>query len=177
MTHEDHVYLLRGGVPGDGGMWADLGSGTGAFTMALADLLGPGGEIYSVDTDRRALREQERVMSARFPDTTIHYVAADFTKPLDLPPLAGVVMANSLHYQRNKDTVLQLVRGYLQPGGRLILVEYNADKGNPWVPYPLSYGAWEAVARRNGFAGTQLLARVHSRFLNEIYSASSVVAE
>jgi ubiquinone/menaquinone biosynthesis C-methylase UbiE len=177
MTHEDHVYLLRGGVPNRGGVWADLGSGTGAFTLALADLIGPEGEIYSVDTDRRALQEQERIMGARFPTTTVHYIAADFTRPIELPPLTGVVMANSLHYQRNKDSVLRLVRGYLQPGGRLILVEYNTDRGNPWVPHPLSYATWETLARRSGFANTWLLATVPSRFLGEIYSALSVSQE
>src|SRR5205823_11221975 len=97
----------------------------------------------------------------------------DFTRPLDLPLLDGVVMANSLHYQRHKEGVLDLVRGYLKPGGRFILVEYNADRGNPWVPYPLSYSTWEALARRVGFAETRLLATVPSRFLGEIYSAVS----
>ena len=37
----------RGGVPGPGGRWADLGSGAGAFTLALADLVGPTGSIVS----------------------------------------------------------------------------------------------------------------------------------
>ncbi len=173
MQHEDHVALLRGGIAGPGGVWADLGSGTGAFTLALADLIGPTGEIYSVDKDQGSLREQERAMRARFPAVMVHYLAADFSRKLDLPPLDGIVMANSLHYQRDKDAVLQLVRGYLRPGGRMLLVEYNADRGNPWVPYPLSYSTWEAVARRNGFAETRLLARVPSRFLNEMYSALS----
>lgn len=174
MRHEDHVDLLRGGVAGGGGVWADLGSGQGAFTLALADLLGPGATIYSVDRDRGALREQERAMSARFPGTTVHYVVADFTKPLEFPPLDGVVMANSLHFHRHKDGVLQLVRGYLRSGGHFVLVEYNADSGNMWVPHPLSYPTWEALARRNGFTSTRLLHAVHSRFLREIYSALSI---
>ena len=41
MIHSDHVRLLRDGVPQAGGVWADIGSGGGAFTLALADLLGP----------------------------------------------------------------------------------------------------------------------------------------
>jgi len=174
MTHEDHIALLKGGIPGPGGTWADLGSGGGAFTLALADLLGPGAVIYSVDRDRGALREQERAMLAHFPRTSAHYLQADYTHPLDLPPLDGVVMANSLHYQRDKTPVLRLVRGYLKPGGRLILVEYNADRGNMWVPHPLSYETWEKVARANGFSSTSLLATVPSRFLEEIYSAVSL---
>ncbi|MEA2576145.1 MAG: hypothetical protein QOH93_3443 [Chloroflexia bacterium] len=177
MEHEDHVRLLQGGIDGRGGVWADLGSGWGAFTLALADLLGPGATIYSVDKDRSGLREQEAAMRARFPDTTVHYIAADFTRPVDLPPLDGVVMANSLHYQRHKEPVLQLVQGYLKPGGRFILVEYNTDHGNPWVPHPISYPTWERLAGRVGFDSTQLLATVPSRFLREIYSALSIQGE
>src|SRR5579883_682405 len=173
MEHADHVRLLRDGVGERGGVWADLGSGWGAFTLALADLLGPGATIYSVDKDRRSLREQEQAMRARFPATTVHYLVADFTRRLDLPPLDGVVMANSLHYQRDKLPVLGFVQDYLRPAGRLLLVEYNADRGNPWVPYPLSYPTWEALATRAGFAQTRLLATTPSSFLREIYSAES----
>lgn|SRR5574341_435669 len=174
MNHVDHVNLIQNGVPGPGGVWADLGSGGGAFTLALAELIGPAGEIYSVDKDAHALLAQQRAMRDRFPDVPIHYHAADFTGRLDLPPLDGVVMANALHFQRDKRAVLGLVRGYLKPGGRLILVEYNTDRGNHWVPHPLSYPTWEALARRNGFTGTRLLATRPSRFLGEIYAAVSL---
>lgn len=173
MKHEDHVTLLRGGVSRPGGIWADFGSGTGAFTLALAELIGPAGRIYSVDKDGGALRRQERTMRARFPAVAVQYRVADFGMPLDLPPLDGIVMANALHFQREKDAVVQLIRGCLQPAGVLILVEYNTDRGNPWVPWPLTYGNWEKLARRNGFAITRLLATRPSRFLGEIYSAAS----
>ncbi len=176
MQHEDHVGLLRGGITETGGVWADLGSGAGAFTLAVADLIGPTGQIYSLDTDRRALREQEQAMRARFPDVMVHYLVADLAQRQPLPLLDGVVMANSLHYQRKKESVLELVQSYLKPGGRLILVEYNADSGNPWVPYPLSYPTWEALAGKVGFLNTRLLAKVPSRFLREMYSAASFKA-
>ncbi len=175
MDHKDHVDLLRAGIPGPGGLWADLGSGTGAFTLALADLLGPGAQIYSVDKDAGALAVQERRLRARFPDVTVHYVLADYTSRLELPPLEGIVMANALHFQGEKDSVLRLVRSYLRPRGRFILVEYDSDRGNPWVPYPLSYRTWHELARRSGFVGTKLLATVPSRFLGRIYAALSLV--
>ncbi|WP_338248063.1 class I SAM-dependent methyltransferase [Dictyobacter halimunensis] len=174
MNHNDHVRLLRKGVVGPGGVWADLGSGWGAFTLALADLLGPTARIYSIDKERASLRQQEQALHEHFPTVEVAYQATDFTRHLDLPPLDGVVMANSLHYVRKKDDLLQRVRGYLRPGGRLLLVEYNADRGNFWAPYPLSYRTWEALARQNGFAHTTLLERAPSRYLNEIYSALSI---
>jgi ubiquinone/menaquinone biosynthesis C-methylase UbiE len=174
VNHSDHVFLLTKGIPERGGTWADLGSGAGAFTLALADLIGPQGRIYSVDKDRGSLREQERAMRARFPANSVEYINADFTRPLDLPPLDGAVMANSLHFARHKDPVLQLVRSYLRPGGRLLLVEYSTDRGNMWVPYPLSYNTWEGLARQNGFAQTQLLATVSSRYFGGMYAAMSM---
>ncbi|MDI3340704.1 MAG: class I SAM-dependent methyltransferase [Sphaerobacter sp.] len=173
MDHTDHVALLRGGVPTEPGTWADLGAGTGAFTLALADLLGPGAVIYAVDWDRVALRRLERERHARFPATTLHVIEADFSQPLPLPPLDGIVLANSLHFVRDKEPVLGLVRGYLRPGGRLLLVEYDTDRGNPWVPYPLAYPTWAALAARCGFSGTRLLATRPSRFLGRIYAAAS----
>ena len=55
-----------------------------------------------------------------------------------------------------------------------MLVEYGADRGNPWVPYPLSFSTWAKLAAAAGFADTRQLASVPSRFLGSIYSAVSV---
>lgn len=173
VDHGDHVRLLREGVLGGGPIWADLGSGEGAFTLALADLLGPTGSIHTVDRDGRALRVQVRALREAFPDVRVTPLVADFTKPLELPPLDGIVMANSLHFEPDKLAVLRLVRGYLHPAGRLVLVEYDTDRGNPWVPFPLSFRSWVALAAEVGFRDTRRLASVPSRFLGSIYSAVS----
>jgi ubiquinone/menaquinone biosynthesis C-methylase UbiE len=174
MNHNDHVNLLRGGIATPGGVWADLGSGSGAFTLALAELAGVEAEIYSIDQDKGALQEQEHAFKTRFPQAHVHYQQADFTKRLLLPPLDGIVMANSLHFHRQKDGILKLLLDYLKPGGRLLLVEYNVDQGNMWVPYPLTFDTWKTLAKKNGFTHTQFLAARPSRFLHEIYSAVSL---
>lgn len=171
MDHADHVRLLKDGVT-RGGIWADLGAGTGAFTLALAELVGPGGEVIAVDRDRGALRELERAVPPG--GAAIRTLAGDFTKPIDLPALDGVVMANSLHFVEDKNPVLALVRRALKPSGRLLLVEYDADRGNPWVPHPLSFETWRELADSNGFTRTRKLGSVPSRFLGRIYSAASV---
>jgi ubiquinone/menaquinone biosynthesis C-methylase UbiE len=174
VDHADHVRLIRDGVEGGGTAWADFGSGEGAFTLALADVLGPGGTICTVDRDRGALDVQLERLAARFPDMAVTPIVADFTLPIDLPPLDGIVMANSLHFVRDKAPVLELVRGYLRPGGRLVLVEYAADRGNQWVPWPLTYNTWASVAAEAGFRDTRRLGTVPSRFLGSIYSAVSM---
>jgi len=173
VDHADHVRLLRDGVT-RGGRWADLGAGTGAFTLALAELVGPQGEVIAVDRDRGALRDLERAL--RPGAATVRTLVADFTKPTDLVSLDGAVMANSLHFVRDKAPVLALVHGMLKPVGRLLLVEYDTDRGNTWVPHPMSFETWRALADANGFRNTRELASVPSRFLGRIFSAESLRA-
>jgi SAM-dependent methyltransferase len=103
----------------------------------------------------------------------LEVVTADFTRPLALSGLDGVVMANSLHFVRDKRPVLEAVRLMLRPGGSLVLVEYGSDSGNPWVPHPISYARWEQLAGQAGFEDTRKLHSVPSRYLGSIYSAVS----
>ena len=173
MNHHDHVELLRKGIDQVGGVWADLGAGDGAFTLALADLIGGTGTIYAVDRDQGVLRRLASVMQKEFSQIELHCVVGDFTRSLELPPLDGIVMANSLHFTNKKKESLTRIRGYLKPEGKLLLVEYNSDKGNMWVPYPLSYPTWARLSQESGFQHTELLATYPSRFLREIYSAAS----
>ena len=175
MNHADHVALLAGGITqGEGGTWADLGAGSGAFTLALADLIGPHGVIHAIDRDRASLAELRSAFVSAVPQAELRVRAADFTRPLDLADLDGIVMANSLHFVEDKTRVLALVRGYLKHGGRLILVEYDSDRGNAWVPHALSFETWKALASESGFVDTRKLATVPSRFLRQIYSALSL---
>ena len=177
MDHADHVRLLAGGVPPrSGDTWADLGAGTGAFTLALADILGPAATIHAVDRDRGALAELRASFVSSVPVAQLRVHVADFTKPLELHDIDGVVMANSLHFVTDKAPVLKRVRAILRPGGRFVLVEYDSDRGNDWVPYPLSFETWTQVASEAGFVDTRRLATVPSRFLGRIYSALSLTA-
>jgi len=167
----DLVGLLRGGVDTKGGNWADLGAGEGAFTLALADLLGPGAHITAVDRDTGALRRLGAEVGRRFPTIRVETLVADFRKTLPLAGLDGVVMANSLHFVRDKEPVLAGVKAMLRPGGRLIVVEYGSDRGNPWVPHPFTYARWEQMAAQAGFERTRQLGAVPSRYLGSMYSA------
>lgn len=173
VNHDDHVALLRGGVPQRGGTWADLGCGSGAFTLALAELLGPKAVIYAVDLDNRALSSLRQRFERLFPARDIRPIAADFARPLGLPALDGVVMANSLHFHQEKEPIVRSVHQMLRENGRLILVEYNVDRGNRWVPFPISYPHWRKLALECGFTVTELLLTKPTSFLREVYSAVS----
>ena len=67
--------------------------------------------------------------------------------------------------------MLRRWRQYLQSDGRLIVVEYDTDLGNRWVPHPLSFAALAPLAREAGFAAPSPLGLRPSRFLRRIYAA------
>ena len=180
MTHRDHVQLIEKGIRPSTSLrkkqvWADFGSGEGAFTLALRDVTGPEVEIYSLDLNPVSLKEQKRQFDIVFPNTNIHFLTADFTRSLDVPLLDGILAANSIHFVENKLSVFTAIRKRLKKSGKLIVVEYNVDSGNTWVPYPFSYDTFQQIMMQTGFRNTQLLATIPSKFLNEIYAASAEV--
>jgi ubiquinone/menaquinone biosynthesis C-methylase UbiE len=172
MDHKDHINLLKPSNLKPGGAYADLGAGRGAFTRALRELVGPDARIFAVDKDKNALKDLEEEFLGRFNSiSNLTTIPLDFSRPLNLPPLDGVVMANSLHFFKDKEKILRHVSGFLKPSGVLILIEYNVDSGNLWVPHPLSFESFRALAPRVGFSEPRLLAKHPSRFLKEFYSA------
>jgi ubiquinone/menaquinone biosynthesis C-methylase UbiE len=175
MDHNDHVNLLRPAKLAPG-IYADLGAGSGAFTLALRELIGNDSTIYAVDKDSSSLKSLEHVHAARFRSTSnLFLLPTDFSRPLNIPALDGVVMANSLHFFKDKVKVLEHVRSLLKPKGILLVVEYNVDSGNMWVPYPFSFDSFRTLAARSGFDEPHLLAKTPSRFLREFYSATCLV--
>lgn len=140
MNHAEMVALIRAGVDSPGGLWADFGAGGGNFTRALRELVGPEAVIYAIDRDRHALRGQRDAIP----------VAGDFTQPLDLPSLDGILMANALHWVSDQARVMAQSTSYLRSGGRLIIVEYDVTGPRSYVPHPVPYARFEALAQAAG---------------------------
>jgi len=162
--------LLRPGVESAGGTWADLGCGDGIFTAALHTLLRPGSDIYAVDNSERALKALVRNFAVSYPEASLHPILADFARPLPLPPLDGLIMANSLHFVRRKKAALARLVNLLKPGGRLLVVEYNTSRGNLAVPHPLDEAGFLALAGDVGLRQVCISAKIPSTFLGEMYA-------
>ena len=157
MDHAEMVALIREGVPGAGGTWADLGAGSGNFTQALAELLGPRGLIYAVDRDVRAISHQSERTKLGKPGAAVHPLQGDFTQPLDLPSLDGVLMANALHFVHDQAPVLARVVSYLRPNGRFLLVEYELPAARGWVPFPVPFERFQRLATPAGLSSPALV--------------------
>jgi ubiquinone/menaquinone biosynthesis C-methylase UbiE len=174
VDHADHVGLIQAGVEGAGRRWLELGAGRGAFTLALTDKLGPVAENVAVDRDARDLADLAATMGRRFPETDLTTIVADFNRTMPVEPgFDGLLAANSLHFVRDPGTVINGVRPLLRPGARIVVVEYDSDSGNPWVPFPFSFTSGQAIAATAGLVDTRLVGRVPSRFLGAIYAAAS----
>jgi len=166
---ERALRLIEAAVPSGPAVWADFGAGDGTFSRALATRLGPGGRVYAVDRDVRALRRLTRR------DITV--VRADLEQPFELPDahagsLDGMLIANALHYIRDGAGVLARLAGWLVPGGAVVLIEYDQRESTRWVPYPIDAAAVPALFAAAGLTPPTIVARADSAFGGEMYVAA-----
>ncbi len=150
MTHEEMIALIRAAVPRSGGTWADLGAGDGNFTRALGAVVGSTGTLYAVDRD----------IANRPSIAGVHWLKADFTLPMELPILDGILMANALHFVKDQVAAIAHICGYLRHGGRFVLVEYDLKRPVSYVPYPVPFERFERLAQA---AGLNEITRVSER--------------
>jgi ubiquinone/menaquinone biosynthesis C-methylase UbiE len=169
---EDEATALLGGEALGGrspAIWADLGCGDGTFTRALTTLLPPESVIHAMDRDAAALANLPR-MHAR---VSIVAHAGDFmVLPWPFNALDGVLLANSLHYVRDQAAFIRNCAPAFTPPGRFLIVEYDTEQANRWVPYPLSRTRLRQLFSAAGYSSITVLASRPSVYQRaEIYSA------
>lgn len=178
MEIADAADLIRPAVTHLGGVWADLGAGSGTFTFALASLLGKDGVVYAVDREGHGLTIGGRAGSTEADGVAaVVPVIADFRDPLPLADLDGVVMANSLHFVAEEEqlSVLAKIVTYLKVGGAFVLVEYDQRRGSPWVPFPVPFERFGQLAGEVGLGPVKETGRRRSRFgPKDIYAGAAM---
>lgn len=172
MELENAIQLITKGVQTNGQLqvWADLGAGSGLFSRALSALLPDKSIIYAVDKNYKTGQQ----IKSQKESNTIVLSKKDFTAPgLDISLCDGLLMANSLHFVEDKLSLLrEIKKSVLKTGGRIIIVEYDTDKANQWVPYPASCKNLQRLIESTGLGSLQKLAEEKSRYQSGgIYSA------
>ena len=163
-----HKGVATGATPQ---RWADLGAGKGLFTIALADLLLQESIVYAVDKDRLALR-----VVGSHPSTRIEVIEKDFLREhLGLPPLDGILIANALHFVKDKVAFLSMLKASLTAGGRMIVVEYDRETATQWVPFPVPFSGLRDLVTKSGFTSVTKLDEEPSVF-NRVNIYSAVVS-
>jgi predicted methyltransferase len=141
---------------------ADVGAGTGLFSMMLADAVGPDGIVYaeevmekfSVFIAARAQREgRGNVVSVIGTETSVGLATAS----IDLAFLCDVYH----HFDHSKEMLASLRRA-LRPNGRMFLVDYRREAGSPpWLLAHVRAGE-DAVVREVEASGFTMVSRDES---------------
>jgi ubiquinone/menaquinone biosynthesis C-methylase UbiE len=104
---------------------ADLGSGSGLFTRPISRKVGEKGTVFAIDIDPELLKHIEK--TAEKP-TNIRTVLAAEADPKLPERVDLIVIIDTLHHIRNRETYLKNLRNYLQPSGRIAIIDFS----NTW---------------------------------------------
>lgn len=149
--------------------WADFGCGNGVFTEVLASFLPSGSKIFAIDKNPRIFPGHMRT------GIEVTFQQSDFVHDkIELPPLTGILMANSLHFVEDKETFIRRLSDYFPDETKLIIVEYDRKMANPYVPFPIDFETFNALLRRIGFSEIEKAGTHPSQFGGEMYSCFAV---
>ena len=106
---------------------ADIGAGTGYFTLPMAEQVGPGGRVIAIDMQDEMLDWIRRKMkSAGLKNIEPVNAAAELTRLRD-EECDLVFMANVWHEFPDHDVVLAEAMRVLKPGGRIAILDWRPD--------------------------------------------------
>lgn len=146
---------------------ADVGAGSGYFTLRLARAVGPAGSVLAVDANADLLAHLDgRLREAGLANARTLLVPKDDPK---LPPgsLDTVLIVDTLHYVQDRAAWLKKVRSGLAPGGRVVVIDFvpKSVEKRPWGPPPSQWMSREEVDASMAEAG--LFPRKAHVFLTE----------
>ena len=111
---------------------ADVGAGSGYFTVRLSARVGTNGRVYANDLQPEMLK----MLAARLARENVRNVTLvqGDIDDVKLPPatIDLVLMVDVYHECSEPQKMLRAIRTALKPGGRLVLLEYR--KEDPEVP-------------------------------------------
>lgn len=119
----DEVVRALGLKPGES--VADIGSGSGYFSLRLARAVGEAGHVYAVDIDPDLVRYLNR----RIRDSGLRNVQTILSEPDDplLPDrsIDRFLIVNTWHHIENQERYLALLKKLLKPGGQIVMIDYQ----------------------------------------------------
>ena len=108
---------------------ADVGAGTGLFTLAMAERVGAKGKVYAVDVQAYFLDHVGQKARKAKLDNVVLVRAKQDSAELPEGSVDLVLMVDSYHHVEQPAAYLASLKAALRPGGRLVVVDYIAIEG------------------------------------------------
>lgn len=124
-VHDHRAQIVQALALRPGMAIADVGAGSGLFTLAFAEAVGPTGRVYAVDIIPHFLAHiRAKLEKAGVTHVTL-VQATD--RSAELPPASVdlVFMSDAYHHLEFPQHVLASLRSALRPGGSLWLIDFN----------------------------------------------------
>lgn len=103
---------------------ADIGAGSGYFTLRLAHHLGPHGRVYAVDVSPDMVRHlNQRVRDAGL--LNISTILALPNDPLLPQPVDRFLIVDVWHHIEDQAGYLALMKNLLKPGGQIVMIDFH----------------------------------------------------
>jgi len=104
---------------------ADIGAGTGYFSVRLAHMT-PNGRVYGVDTEAAMVKH----LTGRAQQAGLKNVSAIQARPGDprLPEKADlVILVDVYHHVEDRERYFRQLQSSLKPGGRVAVIDFRMD--------------------------------------------------
>lgn len=132
----DEVMEALAFEPGE--IVADIGAGTGYFTVRIARAVGSEGKVLAHDISPEMLGFLERRIEAeQLENVELKKVERDDAMIPD-KGVDTIIMVDTIHYIKERTPYVEKLRKGLKPGGRFVIIDYRVKpwEERPWGPPP-----------------------------------------
>ncbi|WP_245232725.1 class I SAM-dependent methyltransferase [Thiorhodococcus minor] len=114
---------------------ADVGAGTGLFTLLFAEAVGPSGRAYAVDVSEAFVASIRQRAAAEGLTNLVPVVNRQKSAGLEPGSVDLVFVCDTYHHFEYPGAMIASIREALAPGGRLAIIDFRRDPGtsHPWI--------------------------------------------
>jgi ubiquinone/menaquinone biosynthesis C-methylase UbiE len=131
---------------------ADIGCGTGFFTLPLARYVGENGKVFALDTSHTMIKElRERTRNLK----QVKPIPSQENKfPLGNESVDFVLLVNMVHELEDWNLFFKEVKRVLTPGGRVCVVDFKKKKMEmgPSLRVRFTKNRLKGMLRQSGFS-------------------------
>lgn len=135
---------------------ADIGSGSGYFTLRMARHVGEQGHVYGVDVSADMIRHlNERIRAAGLRNVSTILARPD--DPLLPQPVDRFVIVDVWHHVDDQPKYLAVMKKQLKPGGQVVMIDFHKRDLPVGPPVAMKISREDLIAQMtaHGFALAQ----------------------